>query len=215
MATLDQVVEEVSYSNNYELGDVFGSRRGRIERQLEELRNRAAAEGSTEGFQKGFEEGKREGFSQGYEDGLKQGLVEAPSIMRALDQIGSDVQNAIFEWFTRSTQDVAQLSVAIAKTIIGREVSLDEQVVLQMTSEAMNELRQATRARILVNPYEAEILARHRVRLESLLSQLKELEIVPDEQIDGGCRIETDAGAIDATLDRQLGTILSEIRRAA
>ena len=193
----------------------LGHRRGKIERQLEELRQRAEREGEQSGHQRGFEEGRAEGFEKGYEDGLKQGLVEAPSVIRSLNQIGDSVHVAIAQWYVDAVQNLAELSVAVAQKIVQQELATNEDAVVNMTARALSDFRQATQIRIFSNPYQCDILNKHRGRLNSVLNGLTEIEIIEDETIEGGCRIESDSGGVDATLERQLSIIHNAIRGAA
>src|SRR5688572_23895716 len=112
----------------------------------------------------------------------------------------------------RKEQEVAnkirQLSLAIAKKIIGRELETDPTTIVEMAKKHLQSIRQRREVYLRVSPSDLENLKSQKRELIDQLGRAKEIEIRADEELSPGSMfIETEAGTIDARLETQLAVI--------
>ncbi len=112
----------------------------------------------------------------------------------------------------RKEQEVAgqirQLSLAIAKKIIAKEIETNPQVIVDMAKKHLQSIRQRREVYLRVSPSDLENLKKNKRELVDQLGRAKEIEIRADEELSPGSMfIETEAGTIDARLETQLGVI--------
>ena len=190
---------------------------------LDEIKEQAHAEAWNEAYAKALEEGRADGLQKGYEEGFSQGRKEAMALKSAeltrltddLNRLSGKVEAALAKWYADAEPQLAKLSMLIATRIVAKELSVSNDSILAMTREALAEVTHAEEARIKVNPIDADVLEEHRADLMSIAPSLKQMHIVEDRHIPGGCVIETDGGVIESRLDAKLKEIWADLRRAA
>ena len=100
--------------------------------------------------------------------------------------------------------EVVQLALAVARKILGREASLDPQLLQALVRLALDRMGAGTTVRLRVPPGEL-------VRWQegsALAGSIYEWELVPDASVAGGeCLVETDLGAASFGLEVQLKEI--------
>jgi flagellar assembly protein FliH len=108
-----------------------------------------------------------------------------------------------------ATRGLTQLAVKIAEKLLGQELSLRPERVVDIVRECLKKADQARRIVLRVNPDDLR-------RVEDALARLKracEAEVLlvePDAAIDrGGCIVETELSQLDGRLDSQLAAILA------
>ena len=172
-------------------------------------------EGKIDGRKAGIEEGKTLGFQQAFDEAAAKKQAELDALHAEFERTVDKVESAIQDWFLKSEPSLAQLSILIAKRILAQELATNPDAILAMTREAITEVTHATSARIRLNPFDSEILEAHRAEIMSAASSVRQLEIVEDDSIAGGCVIETDGGVVDARVEMKLEEIAESLRRAA
>jgi flagellar assembly protein FliH len=184
---------------------------GRTADALQRLSEDAKAEGFEEGFQRGLIEGRQAGQQQ-IEDEMRQ-LVD--QFAGALQQKADQIFFAIRSWQEDSEARLAELAVLIASRIIAQDIRLGHDTISELTKEALAEVTHADHVRIRINPFDAPTLQACKDELFAVSRQLRDIEIVEDPEILGGCVIESDGGAIDAMISTKLDASLKAIREAA
>lgn len=102
--------------------------------------------------------------------------------------------------------EVVELALEIAKKVVAREVSIDPEVVLSVTKNALSKLHTRTLASIHLHPDDLAYLKEHRNKLNFHGS----LEFVEDGSVTpGGCLIHNDTGDIDGRIESQFDEIAS------
>jgi flagellar assembly protein FliH len=100
--------------------------------------------------------------------------------------------------------ELLELSLDIAKKIVGREVSIDREVALYLVKISLAKLHNRTFATIHLNPIDFAFIEAHRDRLDFQGS----IEIVEDRSVSpGGCLVHTETGAIDGRIESQFDEI--------
>jgi flagellar assembly protein FliH len=190
--------------------------------ELERLRAEAAETGYQEGYTEGIERGLREGQERGYEQGRRE-AYEAEMAQRqlALDAFGNALQakadalnGELGDWMREREEAMAELAMDVVRRLLSHELSTSRASVLSIAQEALGEITHATQARIRLNPFDVPILSQHRNELLAASTSLRNIDLVEDSTLLGGCVVETEGGIVDASLDSRL-VMLEEAWRPA
>lgn len=184
---------------------------GRTAEGLQRLRDQAQEEGREEGYHEGFQEGQQEAFEV-----TKLAMEASVQAFRsALDQAAERVDAMVQAWYAEAETNLAALSVVVAAQILGRELSLAPDTITELTREALREVASVDKVRIRVHPFDAKVIADKKALLLAANPSLRGVEIVDDPNVEGGAKIESDAGLIDATIRTQLEMAYATLRREA
>lgn len=194
-----------------------------VERGMDERHHKARLGRTAEGLLKLKEEAKVEGRTEGLEVGRQDGFQAAREEMQqtvaefreALDAAVQNVERAMSDWYVASEQSLSELSVSIATRILGKELSVSPDTITELVREAVRAVANSDKIRIRVNPLDASILAANKDLVLAVNTTVRGVEIVEDPSIAGGAKIESDAGAIDATIQTQLELAFESLRRPA
>lgn len=153
------------------------------------------------------EQARSQGAAEGREEGKREALPSAVAFANAGQAL------IVFEeqMIARYAPELVRLAVEIAEKIVHRTVAADPEIVASVLERARQEVVDARRIRICLNPADHGLLAEMR---SDLLAQGHDdgrvIEIVTDSELSrGGCRLETEIGVVDATVPTQI----AEIRR--
>ena len=115
------------------------------------------------------------------------------------------------QMIARYTSEMVRLALEITEKIVHRAVAAEPEIVAAVLQRAREEVIEARRICIRLNPKDYELLAEIRPDLLTLGHEAgRMVEVLPDEDLTrGGCRLETEIGMIDATLPTQI----AEVRR--
>lgn len=155
---------------------------------------------SAQDLEKAYAKGRREGLDEADERlaTATQGLIAA------LEEV-SRLREALAN---NSKQDMLRLVMAVSEQIIRREVAADPAVVQGIIENALKSSVRADQYRVRVNPEDLEKVTEKKPLFLASISGLKNLSIEGDQSISpGGCRVESELGEVDATLETQLDSI--------
>jgi type III secretion protein L len=112
------------------------------------------------------------------------------------------------EEINKVRQDLEKMLIPVAlkaaKKILGREIELSEETIVDIVSNALKAVSQHKKITIYVNKKDLEPLERNRSKLKDIFESLEALSIRERNDIArGGCIIETEGGIINAELDNQ------------
>ncbi|WP_018983427.1 flagellar assembly protein FliH [Salinimonas chungwhensis] len=189
--------------------------------EIEAIRQSAQDEGYAEGKQAGFEEGKAEGLEQGFEEGraaghaegLQQGLDEAKIHIDAQSEIwqslADSLQDPLSQVTDESRQQLVQLAVALARTVIRHEVQTNEQVILQALAEGIKALPVNEKEyQIHMHPEDIALVEAH-FGAETIAQ--KHWQLVESPALSrGGCDIVTTTNAVDNSIERRTREVLDK-----
>ncbi len=110
------------------------------------------------------------------------------------------------------------LATAIAQRVLNRELHLNPQAVAELVAAALVEAQSpwaGPEVTVRIHPLDAEHTAPYDAELSSLLSDGQTLRLEPDPTVPRfGCRVETAAGSVDATLATQLELLRQALQNA-
>jgi len=183
--------------------------------ELEEIRQAAFIEGQQEGFQLGREEGFREGREAGYAEGRETGYAEGratgeeqgatskraeiDAALKRLEGVTAELMEPIRRQQDEAEQALLNLVLAVSRSVIRREVSLDSQQIRQVVREALEALpRGSDQIKLWVNPQDAPLV-------REMASQQQEPWVIQEapEVLPGGCKVESRYSLIDYTIEKR------------
>lgn len=139
----------------------------------------------------------QQAYRQGYDAGYAQGAARAQSEAARLAQLIETVRHETTGLEQRIAEDLVRFALTLARAMVREALAVHPELVAAIVRESVAEVppfSQGTRLRL--HPEDAALLRTH-------LNQELDPEwlVVEDPSIlRGGCRVETSAGEIDATL---------------
>lgn len=138
--------------------------------------------------------------------------AQLETVLPALRAAVSEIQISKQGWLAHWERQAVHLATAIASRICRRELARQPEITVQLVREALELAGGGGRVRLLVNPDDHAALGRQLERVVSETTRLSPTEIVADPRISrGGCRAETEFGAIDQQFEAQLARIEQEL----
>ena len=180
-----------------ELSDNIVKTQMSFEKQLEECKKVAEVE-----KQRAFEDG----YKKGLEEANKQCEAQFKEKITLLEESISKIDkiNEIFEEKILSVEkELISVALDIAKEVIQKEISKDsKEVAYNLAKTLMQDIKEATKIKLKVNPKDAEYLK----------NKFKNVEIIPDSAIkEGGVVIISDIGNIDGEVMERFKNIKEAI----
>ena len=149
---------------------------------------------------------ERQAFTQGYEEGERVGREAGDRqaegrlrrIVETLDELGTLRQQMI----QQTERQVVQLALTIAKRILGREVSLDPELMVALVRVALDRLGERAGVTVRLHPDDCAIATAPGHEWAG------DVTVVSDASVSrGGCRIESELGVVDASIAAQFAEI--------
>lgn len=145
---------------------------------------------------KAYAEGHDSGFKDGYSKGKSLAHSENADEKLALETLAQKFSAAIIAKNVEICDDVLNLSLVIAKSMIRSEIKVNPDVVKAIIAQATIKFVDATELKLSVHPEDAVIVRQY---LQDELSSMQ-WHLLENSEIDrGGCLIETAHNAIDAS----------------
>lgn len=198
------------------------SKADRLRHSLQAMKQAAREEGYESGRLEGLASGRAEGRTLGISEGKNEADQEYRAKLTArfeqleteLAEMAGGVQGALDEFSARVEHKLHELALEIAVKVIGQELASNPLATLSIVRSTLSEVKLSANARIRIAPFQAETLREHREALLTACRSLREIEIVEDDSITGGCVIETDGGTIDGTVSGQLLQLAQQLEAA-
>lgn len=166
----------------------------------EESHNEVVAEELERKVNEALLQGRHEGVLQGEQTAMRQLEPLMAKLARTIEDLASTRRSLRRD----AEEDVVRLSVAIARRILNREMSVDPDALVGMVNVALTRLDAKEIHRVLAHPDDA-----NRIRLElSKLSLAQEIQVLADSKLEpGSVLFETARGVLDASVATQLQEI--------
>lgn len=135
------------------------------------------------------EHAQQEGFAEGYQKWAEH----IAKIEEEIIKVRQDLEKMLIP-----------VALKAAKKIVGREIELSEDTIVDIVSNTLKAVSQHKKITIYVNKKDLDPLERGRPRLKQIFESLEVLSLRERaDVIRGGCIIETEAGIINAQLENQ------------
>ena len=156
-----------------------------------------------------------EAYSRGRQEGLDSSEAHLETAAQALATAAEEISRLRESLSKNSGQDMLRLVMAVSEQIIHREVSADPKIILTIIENALQSSVRADQYRIRLNPADLENVTQQKPLFLASISGLKNLSIETDSSISpGGCRIDSDLGDVDGTIETQLAEIHQALNEA-
>ncbi len=200
--------------------------------ELESMHQKAYEAGFNQGKEDGFKQAFEQGFEQGRQQGVEQGQKDVKLIINRFEQIMKFLSDPIAQVNADVEQELINLSLATAKQIVRREISMDPGQIVAVIKQALNALpSSAKNIKVYLHPDDAQIarknlsLSAEQVFKEGSLnndgsnndglnndSHEFPWKIIEEPTITrGGCEIKTEFSQIDASLESRIAEISASI----
>ena len=145
----------------------------------------------------------QKGYAEGLEKARAEGQIitdkargQAEELLANLEQYHMDTLEAI-------TDEIRDLVIQITEKIIRNEISQGIDVTTNLVKTAIEEVKSRKKVNIFVNPKDLDLVEQAKDLLNTKLERGR-IELLADPSIGlGGCRIHTEMGWVDATIDNQ------------
>lgn len=162
---------------------------------------------------RGYGDGERKGHELGEQAGLESAMQKLESLLTGGHKLIGELGELHRQTCRDVEADLVQLALAVARKIVGRDVSLGPEAVTRIIREALGQVEHAGKITIKLNPADLELLADIKPQLLSGLPEAGRAVFEADEGIArGGCLIETDEGEVDARIERQFQVVEEAFR---
>ncbi len=136
---------------------------------------------------------KENAFKEGYEEGYRQWTEQLANFEKQIEAIHQELQQLIIP-----------IALKAAKKIVGREIELSENTIVDIVASNLKAVSQHKKITIYVNKKELDVLEKNKPRLRELFENLEGLSIrARDDVAPGGCIIETEVGIINAQMEHR------------
>lgn len=150
----------------------------------------------------------KEGYQQGYDDGMAHAQKEIEEQLLKARKIVDSSYIAKEQIISEAEPFLVRLSLDIAEKVIGRQIEIDNTVIVDMVKHALERCHEMSLITVLVKPEYFPLVQEARDELKQLLSEDMELKVLPDRTLESdGCVIRSQRGSIDARVDVQLNEI--------
>jgi type III secretion system HrpE/YscL family protein len=149
--------------------------------------------------QQAREQAAKDGYEQGYAKGFEQW---AKSVQSARASVKTAVEQA--------KPQIVGIALRVAEKILRQKLESRPDAMVPMIDDALRSLQGQGQMRVVlrVNPADQLVLEERRQRWLDRLPSVTSITIVGDETFPrGGCRIESDFGMVDATIETQVRMI--------
>ena len=134
------------------------------------------------------------------------------TLLPALGKAIEGVAQAKSAWLTYWDQNLVQLATKIAARVVRKQLIAEPEIALNLLREALELSLGGGALTIRLNPDDHTALGKKATKMIAEFGKLAPTEIIADPQISaGGCRIETQFGTIDQTVEAQLTRIAEEL----
>lgn len=141
---------------------------------------------------------------QGWQEGIAAAEAEAEQIRIQARQVLNQAREIYLKTIDGMEVEMVDLALAIARRIVMAQLSVEPRTVMEIVREAVDSVKNRPVVNIYVSDMDLEIIESGRNKLLQGLPGKVELNILADSRIQpGGCRIETDQGQVDATMENR------------
>ena len=150
-----------------------------------------------------------EAHQQGYSAGYDEGITAAKETTASMETLMAAFRQALAELDQRIAEQLLATSIGIADQVMRQSLRVNPERLLPVVVEAINALHPRREAPTLtVHPDDAAMLREHL----NTMPASQEWQIVEDASITrGGCRVESGAAEVDATLETRWRRVIESI----
>lgn len=136
---------------------------------------------------------KEQAQKEGFEAGFRAWVEHIAKLEDEIIKVRKDLEKFL-----------VPVTLKAAKKIVGREIELSEDTIVDIVSNSLKAVSQHKKITIFVNRKDLDPLEHHRPQLKQIFESLEVLSLRERADVaPGGCIIETEGGIINAQLENQ------------
>lgn len=149
-----------------------------------------------------YQDGLRRGQKDGFHAGMREAAATMAPIIAALNR-------PLAELDAQLETQLVEMTLAIARQIIRRELKLDPGQIIAVIRESLAVLPAASpRVRIMLHPEDIALVRESMPGIETG----EGVQLIEDPSLTrGGCRVVTDISQIDATVESRIAAIATQL----
>ena len=110
--------------------------------------------------------------------------------------------------FLEAEHEIVKLAMAIARKIVCNEIRLNKNTAANVVTEALKKVEGNQKVKVKLNSKDFEFINKHKPLITNKITNNENVTFEIDESItDGGCIIKTEAGDIDARIEKQFQAV--------
>ena len=145
---------------------------------------------------------RQKGFEQGRQQNIAEADVSMSERAEMFDRLLATIPNAINDNRLALRTEIADIVWSITKQFFIQQ-QLSKDTIIFKVMETLEQLNEAQHIELFLHPNDLAFLHQENIQLD--LKRFKHLRISPDDHlILGGCKIKTEHGLYDASIERQI-----------
>ncbi|WP_257285664.1 FliH/SctL family protein [Endozoicomonas sp. SESOKO1] len=178
-------------------------------------RRKAAEAGYAEGQQRGLQDGFQDGYQNGFEAGHLAGLHEsqlqqqdsAEQWLALMNSLWNELHNLHQSTLLHLGQPLIELISKVVRQVVNHELAISRESLQQLVTDSLSMLTDIKEGHLVINPVDRPLI-------DPIVKQLPEgWSIREDDQLTaGGCRLITDHGEVDATVESRVMACIDTVR---
>ena len=155
-------------------------------------------------YNEGFAKGEKDGFNAA-EDNAAKAVKDLLNIISKIDRLWEELVN-IYE------NEIVRLICKAAEKVVLGKVATDHEVVKRTILHAFEVIPKPVDVTVYVNPEDYEYIESIKDDFSSLTKNMKHISVESDPSVSrGGCKIDTESGLVDGSLESRLDLIKQAI----
>ena len=164
-------------------------------------------------LQQAKKEAYEQGFNQGRDEGIKKSKKDIEPLLHKFENALLELENTKKRIYTAAEKEAVDLSLAIAKKIVGNEIITNKNIIAHVVKEALRRVEGHDQITIKVNPTELNTINNARHEINEIVKCMEKVNIEGDDEIAaGGCVVHTNIGDIDARIEKQFDIVEEAFR---
>lgn len=155
---------------------------------------------------------KDQASQEGWQEGITAAEAEAQNIRQQAGKVLEQAQSIYNNTLENMESEIVDLAVDIAERVVLAQLAVEPRTIMEIAKECMELIKNRPLVNIYVNNADYHMVQEDENELLQGLPGKVELHILADNGISpGGCRIETDQGLVDATLETRWQEVLKAL----
>ena len=156
-------------------------------------------------YKKVSEDAYHVGFAKGQEDGRSEIIQNMLPLVENFEKLHKGFESAAKDIAVANEDFITKIVYQIAKKVIMREVKEDKDYIKRALEMTLDYIGTRENIKMFVPMGLVEDAEKLKTGLQEQLGQLKNFSIEEDPSLTvGGCRVETDFGSLDSSIEAQL-----------
>jgi len=199
--------QEIILQGEQKAQEIIEEAQSQAQKIIEDARNQALSE--VDGI-------KEEAHTEGFEAGRQEGLEDITNELQDRIITVNDFANSQFEIKTNIIKsahlDMIKLVVEIAQKVCSKSLELDDNILKEITQNAIQALKDKEDITIIVNPQMAEKIYAISDELKEQIPQLSSIKIIEDNSVSAdGTIVESPLSRVDSRVKSQINEIADKL----